>query len=280
MSSDSTNELDDLEQGRYPQVERLLNIMAKLRDPDTGCPWDKQQNFASIVPYTIEEAYEVADAIENGSMLDIQDELGDLLFQVVFYAQLGKEQQAFDFEKIAQTISDKLERRHPHIFSKQSDLSVEQVKLNWDAIKQQERVQKGIPAAMSILQNIPQGMSPLMVADKIQKACAKVGFDWPNVIPVVDKVEEEIAEVMEEVKQQPQNQQRIEEEMGDLLFAVVNLSRHLNVNPETALRKANHKFTARFTKVEQHFAEQNREISEATLGQMEAIWQKVKQLES
>ncbi|MEP4888527.1 MAG: nucleoside triphosphate pyrophosphohydrolase [Aliiglaciecola sp.] len=278
MSSDSTNESDD--QGRYPQVERLLKIMAKLRDPDTGCPWDKQQNFASIVPYTIEEAYEVADAIEHGSMLDIQDELGDLLFQVVFYAQLGKEQQAFDFEKIAQTISDKLVRRHPHIFSTQSDLSVEQVKLNWDAIKQQERAQKGMPAATSILQNIPQGMSPLMVADKIQKACAKVGFDWPNITPVVEKVEEEIAEVMEEVKQQPQDQQRIEEEMGDLLFAVVNLSRHLNVNPETALRKANHKFTARFTKVEQHFAEQNSELSEATLGQMEAIWQKVKQLES
>ncbi|GAB2696320.1 nucleoside triphosphate pyrophosphohydrolase [Aliiglaciecola sp. 3_MG-2023] len=278
MLSGSTSESDD--QGRYPQVARLLKIMAQLRDPDTGCPWDKQQNFESIVPFTIEEAYEVADAIEHGSMQDIQDELGDLLFQVVFYAQLGKEQQAFDFEEIARTISDKLVRRHPHVFAEKTDLSAEQVSLNWDAIKQQERAQKGAQESTSILQNIPMGMSPLMVADKIQKACAKVGFDWPNVAPVVEKVEEEIAEVMEELEQQPKDQHRIEEEMGDLLFAVVNLSRHLNVNPETALRKANHKFAGRFAKVEQHFAEQNTALPDTTLSQMEAIWQKVKHLKS
>ncbi|MDO6711434.1 nucleoside triphosphate pyrophosphohydrolase [Aliiglaciecola sp. 2_MG-2023] len=277
MSSGSTSESGGL--SHYPQVERLLSIMARLRDPENGCPWDKQQSFETIVPFTIEEAYEVADAIEHGSMQDIQDELGDLLFQVVFYAQLGKEQQAFDFEGIAQTICDKLIRRHPHVFAEQKQTSVEQVSLTWDAIKQQERVQKGIHPQASILDNIPIGMSPLMRAQKIQKECAKVGFDWPDVAPVVDKVEEEIAEVMEEVKQDPQDHQRIEEEMGDLLFAVVNLSRHLKVNPETALRKANRKFAGRFAKVEQHFAAQKTELSDATLSQMEAIWQKVKHLE-
>lgn len=277
MSSGSTSESGGL--SHYPQVERLLSIMARLRDPENGCPWDKQQSFETIVPFTIEEAYEVADAIEHGSMQDIQDELGDLLFQVVFYAQLGKEQQAFDFEGIAQTICDKLIRRHPHVFAEQKQTSVEQVSLTWDALKQQERVQKGIHPQASILDNIPIGMSPLMRAQKIQKECAKVGFDWPDVAPVVDKVEEEIAEVMEEVKQDPQDQQRIEEEMGDLLFAVVNLSRHLKVNPETALRKANRKFAGRFAKVEQHFAAQKTDLSDATLSQMEAIWQKVKHLE-
>ncbi|MBU2876631.1 nucleoside triphosphate pyrophosphohydrolase [Aliiglaciecola lipolytica] len=277
MSSGSTSESGGL--SHYPQVERLLSIMARLRDPENGCPWDKQQSFETIVPFTIEEAYEVADAIEHGSMQDVQDELGDLLFQVVFYAQLGKEQQAFDFEGIAQTICDKLIRRHPHVFAEQKQTSVEQVSLTWDAIKQQERVQKGIHPQASILDNIPIGMSPLMRAQKIQKECAKVGFDWPDVAPVVDKVEEEIAEVMEEVKQDPQDHQRIEEEMGDLLFGVVNLSRHLKVNPETALRKANRKFAGRFAKVEQHFAAQKTELSDATLSQMEAIWQKVKHLE-
>ncbi|GAA6183490.1 nucleoside triphosphate pyrophosphohydrolase [Aliiglaciecola sp. NS0011-25] len=277
MSSGSTSESGGL--SHYPQVERLLSIMARLRDPENGCPWDKQQSFETIVPFTIEEAYEVADAIEHGSMQDIQEELGDLLFQVVFYAQLGKEQQAFDFEGIAQTICDKLIRRHPHVFAEQQQTSVEQVSLTWDAIKQQERVQKGGHPQASILDNIPIGMSPLMRAQKIQKECAKVGFDWPDVAPVVDKVEEEIAEVMEEVKQDPQDHQRIEEEMGDLLFAVVNLSRHLKVNPETALRKANRKFAGRFAKVEQHFAAQKTDLSDATLSQMEAIWQKVKHLE-
>lgn len=254
--------------------------MQKLRDPEQGCPWDKQQSFSSIVPYTIEEAYEVADAIENGNMQDIQDELGDLLFQVVFYAQLGKEQEAFDFEAIAKAISDKLVRRHPHVFATQQNISSEQVSLNWEAIKRQEREQKGEDAQASVLANIPVGMSPLMRAHKIQKACAKVGFDCPEVGPVLDKVQEEVSEVMEELEQEPKNQQRIEEEVGDLLFAVVNLARHLDVNAETALRKANKKFAGRFEKVEQHFAKQNTKLSDTTLSQMESIWLQVKRLES
>lgn len=260
----------------FPQVARLLEVMEKLRDPDTGCPWDKKQNFASIVPHTLEEAYEVADAIDHGSMADIKDELGDLLFQVVFYAQLGKEQGEFDFEAIAQGISNKLIRRHPHVFANSEGKTDEQLNVQWEHIKAQERAAKGIARDHSILANIPIGLTPLIRAQKLQKNCAKVGFDWPDIAPVVDKIQEEIQEVMDEVQAQEPDQQAIEEEIGDLLFSVVNLSRHLKVDAETALRKANRKFEGRFRKVEGVFTERSIELPDATLDEMEEVWQEIK----
>lgn len=250
--------------------------MQTLRDPVSGCPWDKQQSFSSIVPYTIEEAYELADAIEQGDMAEVQDELGDLLFQVVFYAQMGKEQAVFDFEAVAETICNKLVRRHPHIFADQQSLSSEQVVLNWDAIKQQEREQKDQDNDLSVLANIPTGMEPIQRATKLQHKCAKVGFDWPDAMPVMEKVKEELDEIDQELKRQPQQQDAIEEEIGDLLFAAINLSRHLNVDPQRALRKANNKFEKRFRAVEKHFLDANQLLSDASLVDMEAVWQKIK----
>lgn len=257
-------------------IQRLLEIMSKLRDPVSGCPWDKQQTFSSIVPFTIEEAYEVADAIESGDMADIKDELGDLLFQVVFYAQLGKEQGHFEFDDIAQTIGDKLVRRHPHVFADSAEIDAEQVSRNWELIKQQEREDKGLMQDASILANIPAAMTPLMRAHKIQKACAKVGFDWDTIEPVVDKVSEEIHEVLEELNRPEINAEQVEEEVGDLLFAAVNLARHANVNAETALRKANRKFEKRFRMIECKLSQQGNSVETASLEEMENLWREVK----
>lgn len=259
----------------FPHVSRLLWVMAQLRDPESGCPWDRQQSFETIVPYTIEEAYEVADAIEFGTMSDVKEELGDLLFQVVFYAQLGKERSEFDFEAIAETVANKLIRRHPHVFADTDLDSVDQVAQNWEAIKQQERAEKG-QSDSSLLANIPKGMSPLVRADKMQRRCAKVGFDWTTLPPVVAKIEEEIQEVMAEVDQSERNQEAVEMEVGDLLFAVVNLARHLDVDAERALRAANHKFEHRFRQVEQVVARSERKVDEVSLPELEAIWQQVK----
>lgn len=269
------------------QVSRLLEIMQQLRDPETGCPWDQKQSFTSIVPHTIEETYEVADAILNGDMQDIKDELGDLLFQVVFYAQLGKEQGDFDFEDIAQAISDKLVRRHPHVFDvgksgngefdkKEEPKTQDELNNQWEQIKAQERISKNPTLDTSTLANIPQGMTPLLRAQKIQKKCSKVGFDWTELPPVVDKIHEEIEEVLAEISVAEPNQQAVEEEIGDLLFAVVNLARHTSVDAETALIKANHKFEKRFRQVEQVIEKQGLSMESASLQQMEAAWQLVK----
>jgi ATP diphosphatase len=266
------------------QLTRLLEIMQQLRDPETGCPWDQQQNFESIVPHTIEETYEVADAIFSGNMHDIKDELGDLLFQVVFYSQLGKEQGDFDFEDIAQAISDKLIRRHPHVFDVGEGVDVKRHKtqgeLNnqWDQIKAQERASKNQALDTSTLANIPQGMTPLLRAQKIQKKCSKVGFDWTELAPVVDKIHEEIEEVLAEVNVSEPDLQAVEEEIGDLLFAVVNLARHTSVNAETALIKANHKFEKRFRLVEQDIKSQGLSLQVANLQQMEDAWQRIKSI--
>lgn len=266
---------DNLHQ--YPELDRLLQVMVRLRDPESGCPWDKEQSFETIVPYTIEEAYEVADAIEQGDMDDVKDELGDLLFQVVFYAQLGKEQDEFDFEAIAKAIADKMVERHPHVFADQSFQTQAELSANWEASKQAEKAAKGKDSDTSILANIPRGMAPLMRANKLQKKCAKVGFDWTEISSVVEKVHEEIDEVMAEVNATYPDQQAIEEEIGDLLFAVVNLSRHAKVDPETALRKASHKFEHRFRAVEDTFVQRNTSLTDVSLEEMEAVWQQVKQ---
>ncbi|KPZ72049.1 Nucleoside triphosphate pyrophosphohydrolase [Shewanella sp. P1-14-1] len=283
-------------------IQPLLNIMEKLRDPETGCPWDKQQTFASIVPFTLEEAYEVADAIEQADLTSLPDELGDLLFQVVFYCQLGKEQGLFDFATVVDKICDKLTRRHPHVFHQQSALKLgstnsaptntvpanndkaidnsEKVKQSWEAIKQTEREQK---QQFSLLDDIPVSLPALNRAIKIQKRVAKVGFDWPDLAPVVAKVHEEIDEVMEEAKHlqaEPEiYQAKVVDEMGDLLFAVANMARHLGVNPESALRQANQKFERRFRGVESLAEKSTKPMSEHTLEELDAYWDTVKQTE-
>lgn len=262
----------------FPELARLLWVMNQLRDPDNGCPWDLQQNFASLVSFTIEEAYEVVDAIESGNMEQVKDELGDLLFQVVFYAKLGDEQKIFDFEAIAHGIASKLIRRHPHVFDTPSLLTEEQISANWERIKQQERQGANQLNDDSILAHITEGLPPLVKAVKLQKRCAKVGFDWENVSDVVAKINEEVDEVLEEVHQTQRNQTAIEEEIGDLLFAVTNLSRHLNVDPERALRVANRKFENRFRLVEENLKNQNLSVQDASLEMMEASWVEAKRL--
>ncbi|MEP1554934.1 MAG: nucleoside triphosphate pyrophosphohydrolase [Paraglaciecola sp.] len=257
-------------------IKQLLDIMKTLRDPVSGCPWDQQQTFESIVPYTIEETYEVADAIARKDMLDIKDELGDLLFQVVFYGQLGAEQDQFTFEDIAQGISDKLVRRHPHVFADSKAKNDLELSKQWDAIKAQERANAKKDTDESVLANLPSGLTPLLKAHKIQKQCAKVGFDWSTLEPVVGKVNEEIQEVLQEVQADNPNQEAIEEEVGDLLFSVVNLARHLNVNAERALIKANNKFEQRFRQVEITLKNHESSIQSAGLDEMEAAWQQVK----
>jgi ATP diphosphatase len=269
---------------KISQLSRLLEIMQQLRSPETGCPWDQQQNFESIVPHTIEETYEVADAIFSGNMQDIKDELGDLLFQIVFYAQLGKEQGDFDFEDIAQGISDKLVRRHPHVFdvsgvggvAEKPHKTQDELNNQWEQIKAQERVNKNQALDISTLANIPQGMTPLLRAQKMQKKCSEVGFDWTELPPVVAKIHEEMEEVLAEVNASEPNQQAVEEEVGDLLFAVVNLARHTSVNAETALIKANRKFEKRFRQVEKIIEKQGLSIGSADMQQMEAAWQDIK----
>lgn len=258
------------------QLARLLNIMRQLRDPEIGCSWDQKQNFSSIVPHTIEETYEVADAILSGNMTDVKDELGDLLFQIVFYAQLAKEQGDFDFEDVAQAISDKLVRRHPHVFQTTNITTDDELNRQWEEIKQQERDVAGKVNDKSLLANIAKGMTPLLRAQKIQKKCANVGFDWTELPPVIDKIHEEIEEVLAEVNVAEPNQLAVEEEIGDLLFAVVNLARHTSVNAEAALIKANIKFEKRFRLVEQVIGKQELNMDSASLEQMEAAWQQIK----
>jgi len=257
-------------------LDRLLGIMKTLRDPEHGCPWDRQQTYATIAPYTLEETYEVIDAIERADFDDLRGELGDLLFQVVFYAQMAQEEERFNFADICNAISDKLERRHPHIFAGTEAGNSEIVLANWEKIKRDERAEK---AQHSALDDIPQALPALMRAQKIQQRCNSVGFDWQTLGPVLDKVYEEIDEVMHEAQQTVVDQEKLEEEIGDLLFATVNLSRHLGKKAETALQKANVKFERRFRQVEQIIAAQGMEIRQATLEQMEAAWQQVKSKE-
>ncbi|MEL4372408.1 nucleoside triphosphate pyrophosphohydrolase [Shewanella xiamenensis] len=263
-----------------------MKIMEKLRDPQTGCPWDKAQTFQTIVPFTLEEAYEVADTIERLALDELPDELGDLLFQVVFYCQLGKEQGRFDFSTVVNKITDKLTRRHPHVFGEaafEADASSQQMKANWEAIKASEREQKALaagvtsPSEVSVLDDIPRAQPALSRSIKIQQRVARVGFDWPELEPVVAKIHEEIEEVLAEVNQPTLDQAKVQAEMGDLLFAVVNLARHLKVDPEQALRQANVKFERRFKGVEAFARQNNKALEEHSLEELDAYWDKVKQ---
>lgn len=257
-------------------LDRLLGIMKTLRDPQNGCPWDRQQTFATIAPYTLEETYEVLDAIQREDFADLRDELGDLLFQIVFYAQMASEQGQFNFDDICHAIIDKMERRHPHIFGDAPPADSEQRVAQWERNKAAERAEK---AQHSALDDIPDAMPALMKAYKIQKRCSAVGFDWDSLGPVLGKVHEEIDEVMHEAQQAVVDEEKLEEEIGDLLFATVNLSRHLGSKAETALQKANRKFERRFRQVEHIIAERGLTMSEATLEQMEEAWQQIKQRE-
>jgi ATP diphosphatase len=269
---------------KLSNIEQLLEIMQQLRDPENGCPWDSKQTFQSIVPHTIEEAYEVADAIEQKDFSELKAELGDLLFQVVFYAQLAKEQNLFEFKDIIDTLSEKLIRRHPHVFAQTKFADEQAVHANWEAEKEKERALKAQAEnnVVSVLDNIPAALPALNRAYKIQKRCANVGFDWDSLPPVVDKIKEEIDEVLHEVLRDDlnvqQKQARIEDELGDLLFANVNLVRHLHCNPEQVLRQANSKFEKRFRRVEFELLKQGRQISDCPLDELENIWQKIKKL--
>ncbi|MCG8158408.1 nucleoside triphosphate pyrophosphohydrolase [Brenneria goodwinii] len=257
-----------------PAIERLLAIMKTLRDPENGCPWDRKQTFDTITPYTLEETYEVLDAISRKDFDDLRGELGDLLFQVVFYAQMAQEQGLFDFSDVCDAISDKLERRHPHIFADAATPADSQAALaSWEQTKAQERSEKD---RHSPLDDIPDALPALMKAQKIQQRCAAVGFDWETLGPVVDKVYEEIDEVMHEARQAVVDTEKLGEEIGDLLFATVNLSRHLGHKAERALQEANRKFSRRFRQVEQIVIEAGKTLEEATLEEMEAAWQQVK----
>lgn len=259
-----------------PSIEKLRWIMSKLRDPETGCPWDLKQTFASIIPHTIEEAYEVADAIEQEDFTELEKELGDLLFQVVFYSQLGAEEKRFDFDSVVSAICEKLIRRHPHVFASSDFQSDAEIKANWENEKAKEREHKNNNNKLSILADIPRNLPALSQAAKIQKRCAHVGFDWDNIDDVFAKVEEEVLEVKAELHR---NQAALAEELGDLMFAVVNLCRHAKQDPETLLRHANQKFSKRFKGVETQVNQTKKTIQEHSLDELEAFWQQVKATE-
>ncbi|NDV00907.1 nucleoside triphosphate pyrophosphohydrolase [Pseudoroseicyclus tamaricis] len=254
------------------QMRRLLAIMTRLRDPETGCPWDIEQTYQTIAPYTIEEAYEVADAIEREDWRALEGELGDLLLQSVYHARIGEEAGHFDFASIAKTVSDKMVARHPHIFGQESrEKSASQQTEDWEKIKAAERAGAG---EAGVLDGVALALPALMRAAKLQKRAARVGFDWPEIGNVLEKLQEEAAELAE--ARDRLGPEEIEEEMGDLLFVAANLSRWLGVEPETALRKANDKCTRRFKVIEDDFRAKGRSPAEASLEEMDAIWNKVR----
>jgi ATP diphosphatase len=275
-------------------LDDLKTLMARLRDPDTGCPWDARQTFASIVPHTLEEAYEVADAIERKDYPHLEDELGDLLFQVIFYSQIGQESQHFDFDSVVDNLVRKLIRRHPHVFP---DGTLESridphnrpdedwIKQSWERIKAEERSLK--PPSESAepkgrLDGIARTLPAMARAEKLQKRAARHGFDWPDINPVFDKLHEEIDELKEAwqaANDGTGERDALEDELGDVMFVCVNLARFLKVNPEQALKRTNHKFEARFRAIEAELAAQGRDMDSETLGALDAIWQSVKGVE-
>jgi MazG family protein len=258
-------------------IDELRDIMARLRDPENGCPWDIAQTFMTIAPYTIEEAYEVADAIQRDDLGELADELGDLLFQVVFYAQMAREAGAFDFDDVARGISDKMLRRHPHVFGDKIVESQAHQNREWEVYKAAEREKRAaaLGRAPSALDGVALALPALMRAEKLQRRAARVGFDWPDAGPVIDKVLEEIEEVRGELSADGSAAGRAEE-IGDLIFACVNLARHAGVDAEVALRQANDKFERRFRGVEAALAGEGKSTETATLDEMEEIWQRQK----
>lgn len=258
-------------------LTRLLAVMAWLRDRQHGCPWDIDQTFRTIAPYTIEEAYEVADAIERDDMPALKEELGDLLLQVVYHSQMASEARAFDFADVAQAIADKMVDRHPHVFGDLKIADADAQTVSWEARKAAERAKKaGGVEPPGALDGVARALPALLRAEKIQKRAARVGFDWTTIGPVIDKIEEELGELRAELAAGKTDPARITDELGDVLFAVANLARHCKVDPEAALRSTNDKFERRFRYVEKCLAEQGRKPAEATLEEMEALWQEAK----
>ena len=268
-------------------ISRLIEIMAALRTPVTGCPWDLEQDFASIAPYTLEEAYEVADAIERGDMDDLRDELGDLLLQVVYHARMAEEAGDFAFGDVVEAITKKMIRRHPHVFGDAEARAAGSAKGMWDAIKAEEKAQKraartarGLPAedhGHGFLDSVPVALPALVRARKLQDRAAKVGFDWKEAAPILDKIEEEIAELRQAMDEG--DKAAMSDEFGDVLFALVNFGRHIDVEAETALQGTNAKFRRRFHFIERELAASGRRLGEVTLEEMEALWQRAKGVE-
>ncbi len=261
-----------------PPIERLKDIMAKLRDPESGCPWDVEQDFATIAPYTIEEAYEVADAIERDDTDDLRDELGDLLLQVIFHARMAEEAGHFNFDDVANSISDKMVRRHPHVFGDVNVESAEAQTMAWEQQKAQERREKGGSEDVSVLDGVAKGLPALLRSYKLQKRAARVGFDWPDPKSAFKKLEEEMGELSEEIDGGT-DQATLLDEFADVLFCAVNLARKLEIDPEAALRYGNAKFERRFGYVEATLREQGRAPEDCTLAEMDELWDQGKSQE-
>lgn len=271
-------------------IDQLLKVMSSLRDPQLGCEWDKKQTLKKLTSYTLEEVYEVIDAVERQDDAHLQDELGDLLFQIVFYSQIAQEEGRFDFSDVVKSITEKLLRRHPHVFpdgtissfgtSMKPAISAEQVAVNWELIKNQERSSKALGRAerVSLMDDVPSALPALERAGKLQKRAATVGFDWQSIAPVLEKLQEEIGEL--EVEIAARDHDRIAAELGDILFSCVNLARHLKVEPEAALRGSNRKFERRFRELEELAAEQPKPLSELSTAEMNDLWERIKLRES
>ncbi len=277
MSDTERARSDALVFDREAGIERLLEIMARLRAPD-GCPWDREQTFRTIAPYTIEEACEVAEAIEKGDTEALRDELGDLLLQVVYHAQMAQEQGAFAFPDVVRAVADKMVRRHPHVFgTRPGGPRAAAESVDWEAMKAEEQAARG-ERRKSVLDNVPAALPALARARKLTERAARVGFDWTDPGDVVTKIGEETAELVAEIS--GGNHERVEEELGDLLFSLANLARHLGVDPEAALRRANAKFERRFREIETRLSETGRSPDEASLSELDALWGEAKASES
>ncbi|MDQ3557736.1 MAG: nucleoside triphosphate pyrophosphohydrolase [Pseudomonadota bacterium] len=272
-------------------IGALIEIMARLRTPGTGCPWDLAQDFSTIAPYTIEEAYEVADAIERGDLEDLRDELGDLLLQVAFHARMAEEAGDFAFPEVVEAITAKMIRRHPHIFAEAEAADAAQVKQRWDTIKAEEKAERSArrsaqlgtstgPDESGLLRDVPVGLPALTRAVKLQKRAGAVGFDWNDPRAVVAKIREEIEELEAELAGDDGDRNRLEDELGDILFAAANLGRHLAIDPEAALRRANAKFQRRFRHIETELERQGQRLEYASLEEMESLWNDAKRLEA
>jgi len=256
-----------------PHMESLLDVMAKLRDPACGCPWDIEQSFETIAPYTIEEAYEVADAIDRQDMPALREELGDLLLQVVFHSQMAKDQGLFEFEDVAQSIASKMIDRHPHVFGETKFDSVEEQKAHWESLKQQERELKS-DETVSAIDGVALALPALTRAEKIQKRASRVGFDWDDLTPVLDKIDEEVNELWQAAASK--DAAAIEDELGDLLFSVTNVARHMQVDPEQALKRATAKFEKRFKSIEKALEADGKEMSGTSSEVLDQYWRRSK----
>ena len=263
-------------------IENLKTVMARLRHPDEGCPWDREQTFASVAPYTIEEAYEVSEAIDSKDMSLLKEELGDLLLQIVFHSRMAEESGDFNFDDVAQTISDKMIRRHPHVFGEEGKRSREFHGDEWEAQKKRERVEKAQlrgDVMLSILDGVALAIPALMRAEKLGKRAAKAGFDWTGIETVYEKINEEIRELRSELEENEISGESVEEELGDILLTVVSLARHLRIDPELALRRANAKFERRFRFIEKQLLKAGQSPENVSLQKLEKLWQEAKQIQ-